>query len=75
MAAPLTWSIVRVVQTSTPDPDTGRMLPQRRITYMVGKHGPFDLVVSEADFTGPKVKQLLDEQAMHFNQLIPPAAG
>lgn len=48
---------------------TGTLIPQIRVEFMVGEHGPFFTTIPEAEFTAARAQQEMEKVATPLRQL------
>ncbi len=70
MMPPLTWTITQIGQAPSFDRATTTFKQNHVVSYMVGTHGPFTLILPDAEFTSERVKQLLDQKTAELNKLL-----
>lgn len=62
-----------VTVTESPRLDRGSMSfkTDRIVQFMVGEHGPFQFAIPAEEFTGERVKAILEEHAREIRALFP----
>ncbi len=69
-SGPLTWRIVRINQAPSFDQATTTFRQNHVVTFMIGDHGPFTLILPDEQFTSERTKQLLDAKTADLNRLL-----
>jgi hypothetical protein len=47
----------------------GKVIPQKRLTFFVGDHGPFNIVYAPAQATTARIKSDIDAQVQQLREL------